>query len=478
METKKIKIMASFDWSMRQAVESFLKFLDPVIRYKDKEYKIEFGNLIAAPIVCGDDLSNDVDFVIDRTTHWNEYYKFWAQQAQNSMVPIINHPSTFFTYDKHIAYDIMARAIHPDDYFPTTVLLPQFHPYTDDQVRQQMWQYEQELIVDNTEFGFDEHRRQTDWQSVQQKMKRNYFFHEQVNLIRQMFYASGNYLQESVEKYFGNKFPIYLKKASGGGGSDVYRVKSLEELYSKYDEKSSGNLGGKTFHLQEAIENYEHFIRCMALGPQILPMNFLPDTPLHEHYAPEKPQLAPHIEDRIINYALFINSYFRWTYNSFEAIVKDGKISPIDFANACPDSNFTSLHVHFPWLVCAIVRWTSFCAITKHDMRIDMEQNEYLQILNDPAISQVEKYDFCLQKSKEYFTIDKFREFCNDNFSDIKERMIQFYDGHFDDIIRLAIHMSEFPKEEQPHFYNSYKNMMETIFRPNAMEYLTAPNDF
>ena len=468
MKTKKIKIMASFDWSLLYTIGEFVKFLNPVIAYKGEQFKIELGRVIARPIKCGTDLSEEADFVIDRTVHWNEYYKCWAQQALNCKMRIVNHTNTFQTFDKHSTYDLMARAMHPQDRLPTTVLLPQFHPYNKDQEKDALWKEEQEAIIKNTSLGFDKERRHVDMPKVQEHMEMTRSFFEKGKIMRNNFYCSGNYLQEAMEEFFDNKFPVYLKQAFGGGGVDVYKINSMEELYKQYDRT-----GERAFHLQEAIEDYDVFVRCMALGPQILPMKYQPDTPLHQHYSPEKLKMDKDIYTRLANYVMLINAYHRWTYNSYEALVKDGSILPIDFANACPDSHFTSLHVHFPWVICALLKWITYCAVTEKDMRIDLETERYLSVLNDPERSASEKYEYCAKLSRDYFEIEDFENFCQENFSDLDERMIEFYDRRVDDIIQHAISFSDFPPKEHEKFFSYYKDMMEKYFRANAREYLT-----
>jgi len=448
--TRKIALMASHDWTLRMAMHQFLEFLNPTFKWKGSEYKIELIRVIAKPIRVGTDLSKTSDLVVDRTTHWNPYYRSWAHQAMNSLARMVNHSYTFAVYDKHSTYDIMSLAMHPEDRFPKTVLLPQFHPWTEDQKKQALWEYKQELIIQNTEFGFDENRKKTDWQVVNDKLDQAKISDHRDQLIRADFYYPGDYLKETVETVFGNRFPLYLKKAYGGGGGKVYKINNLEELNYWFDKSDD-----EVFHLQEAIEPYDKFYRAMGIGPIVFPMIFQPDRPHHEHYSPEKPVMDPDIFHRLESYILFINSYHRWTYNSFECLLKDGKLHPIDFANACPDSQFISLHVHFPLLICSLLKWLAFCAITKKDMRIDLEMTRYLKYLNSENRSQMKKFEFCRRRSEEYFEIDAFKSFCHQNFKDLDDRMIAFYDAKFDNILKFAIEFSNFPENEQNYVFDA-----------------------
>ncbi len=468
MKTKRVAILASYDFSMRHAMAEFMHFLDPVFRWEGEEYKIELTRIMSRPVLVGEDLSSEADFVVDRTTHWNAFYRNWAYQAMNSGVQMANNTYTFWNYNKHTTYDIMARAMHPADRFPTTVLLPSFGPVTPDHYRHERWTEEMEHIKNNTWYGWDPERRWTDWDEVRRQMRIYDNYVAKSRRMRQEFYVKEDFLRKTMEEVFHNKYPVFLKKIEGGGGADVFKIESLDELYRRYDRT-----GGRGFHLQEGIMDYDIFIRCMAIGPQVMPMKFQPDAPHHQHYSTEKPAMDREIFGRLENYVNFINAYHRWTYNSFEALIRKGQIHPIDFANGCPDSHFTSLHVHFPWLIVSLVKWLSFCAVTAKDMKPDVEHTKYFRVLNDKNLSQEEKYDFCAREARAYFEIEKFEAFCERNLPDINEQMIAFYDAKFPEIIEHAIEWSDFPKEERPKFLDYYQEMMDNVFRPNAETYLT-----
>ena len=77
---------------------------------------------------------------------------------------------------------------------------------------------------------------------------------------------------------------------------------------------------------------------------------------------------------------LTINAFFGWDFNSCESLAKGGVWYPIDFANACPDSQVTSLHYHFPWLIKANLRWSIFCAATDRKMRKNLDWEPFYAI--------------------------------------------------------------------------------------------------
>src|SRR5204862_6962625 len=101
--------------------------------------------------------------------------------------------------------------------------------------------------------------------------------------------------------------------------------------------------------------------------------------PLHARYVAGASGISSEDEAVMRDMTLTINAFFGWDFNSCEALRQDGVYCPIDFAHACPDSQVTSLHYHFPWLVKAYVRWSLFVAATKRKMRKTLDWEPYYE---------------------------------------------------------------------------------------------------
>ena len=64
------------------------------------------------------------------------------------------------------------------------------------------------------------------------------------------------------------------------------------------------------------------------------------------------------------------------------------------------------------------------------------------------------------------------REFCEENFSDLEDKAIAFFERDMDEIIRWAMDFSDFPEADRERMFQRYKGLMDQYWRPNAREYM------
>jgi hypothetical protein len=164
-------------------------------------------------------------------------------------------------------------------------------------------------------------------------------------------------------------------------------------------------------HLQAAVLPYERFVRCIGLGPQTRVVNYDPAAPLHDRYRMARDFLDPALAAEIEDITLTINAFFGWDFNSCEALLRQGEWHPIDFANACPDSQVTSLHYHFPWLIKANLRWAIFCAAARRRVRHNLDWEPYFEIAAEdlPYREKLRRYALLARQTLD---ADEFAEFC------------------------------------------------------------------
>ncbi|MGB5334830.1 MAG: hypothetical protein WBN07_04375, partial [Woeseiaceae bacterium] len=250
-------------------------------------------------------------------------------------------------------------------------------------------------------------------------------------------------------------YPLFIKPYDGGAWVGVTAIKDRDALLEAYNES-----GTRVMHLQKGVVPFEGFVRCVGLGPQWRCVNYDPDAPLHDRYRMDTNFLSDEQQQRLTDITMVINAFFGWDFNSCESLLSDGVWHPIDFANACPDSQVTSLHFHFPWLIKANLRWSIFCAATQRRMNTDLNWRAYFDIA-EQDISFDEKLAAYVRIARQRFDVDTFEEFCEQHLGHLDEVAHEYFGSQaVKDAIREKVE-ALYPPHEHDEFTELFWNRIQ-----------------
>jgi len=401
VETRNIGLSLGADICWAAAYEALLEELNLHIEHGDNIVRFAVERVRVEPF----DLRArpKYDLVLDRVTHWYMTTREWMKKITlMDGVYTLNNPWAIQAYEKHTTYCAMMRLGLP---IPETWMLPpKVNKDTGDEAT----------------------------------MVRKY---------NKLFDLGG----------VGDKvgFPAFLKPYDGGAWVGVERVTNKAELHRAYDKS-----GDRVQHLQQGVPNWDLFIRGLGVGPQVHVMKYDPDQPLHGRYRVDFGFLDAE-EWRIATQTVrVINAFFGWDFNSCEMLRSAGVLHPIDFANACPDSQVTSLHFHFPWLVKSLLRWSIFCAATKRPMKLNQHWHPYLEIadLDLPWQEKLAMYDNIAMK---HFDAENFEAFCDEHLSHLDQLAYDYFGtAKFKAVVREKV-AALYPAHEIDQFTDHFFGLVQ-----------------
>ena len=251
-------------------------------------------------------------------------------------------------------------------------------------------------------------------------------------------------------------YPLFMKPYDGGGWRAVSRIADEASLRKRYEES-----GKCLMHLQAAVHPFDSFVRCIGLGPQTHLIRYNPDAPLHDRYTQDTSFVTDDEAALLRDTTLTINAFFGWDFNSCELLRKDGVWYPIDFANPCPDSQVTSLHRHFPWLVKANLRWSIFCAVTKRKMRRTLDWDPFYKIAAEPEMPYRERLRAYAAVAEERFEAPRFEEFCAKHLPHLDEIAWEFFGTPVAKAAFREKVAALFPKHEVEQFTELFWNRVQ-----------------
>jgi hypothetical protein len=351
--TRKIGLSLGADICWPICYEAIMKELDLAIDWQGDQVGIEVERVTIEPF----DLRQPCryDMVIDRLTHWYHTSREWIKKAvlMNGLY-VLNNPWSVQSMQKHTSYCAMMHLGMP---IPETWMVPPkaYEPLPD--LRPTLRSYAK--LFDLGTIG------------------------------------------EAVG------YPLFMKPYDGGGWQGVSRIEDEAALRHGYEQSDKFIM-----HLQRAVHPFDRFVRCIGLGPQTHLVRYDPAAPLHDRYTMDTDFVSPDEASLLRDTTLTINAFFGWDFNSCEALSQDGVWHPIDFANPCPDSQVTSLHYHFPWIVVANIRWSVFCAVTRRPMRRTLDWAPFYEVAAQPDLPYRERLRAYAAIAAERFDTQRFEDFC------------------------------------------------------------------
>ena len=352
VSTRKIALSLGADLCWPACFEALIKKLDLELPIGNERVRFEVDRVTIEPFALDQPVRYDVIF--DRITHWYMPTREWVKKAVVfNDTYVLNNPWSIQANEKHTTYAAMMRLGFP---VPTTWMIPPKSYEPKDDLKVTLSRYAK-------------------------------------------FFDLGE-----IGKKVG--YPLFMKPYDGGAWVGVSKVDDEAGLRAAYEAS-----GTKLMHLQQAVAPFDLFVRGLGFGAQFTAFKYDPAAPLHARYVAGPPGLSAEDEAMLRDMTLTINTFFGWDFNSCEALRQNGVYYPIDFANACPDSQVTSLHYHFPWLVKAYVKWALFCAATRRTKSPTLDWQPYFEIAKQdlPFREKLKRYG---QIARKRLDTDKFEEFC------------------------------------------------------------------
>ena len=386
-ETRRIGLSLGADVCWPICFESILERLRPDIRIAGNRIRITCERVTIEPFNLRQPCRYDV--VIDRLSHWYYPTREWLKKSiLLDGLYVFNNPWSLQSMEKQTSYSAMMRLGLP---IPDTWLLPpkEYDP------------------VDDLEPTLQRYAKLFDLAAVGEKIG----------------------------------YPLFMKPYNGGAWAGVSKIDNEHDLREAYESS-----GKQVMILQRGVWPFEHFVRAVGVGPHARLVKYQPDAPLHDRYGLDRGFLDSADVAEIVDTTLTINSFFGWDFNSCESLKRNGTWHPIDFANACPDSQVTSLHYHFPWLIKSKIRWALFCAATDRPMRRNLHWQPFYDIA-DSDLPDREKLAQFAALARAGFDAERFAEFCTTFLRDldaiaweffgsdaardaIRQKVVSLYPGH------------------------------------------------